>query len=170
MLRHRLGALGPCVLVLATACGGCGSDEEPATQATAPTADSTIETAGEDEGASGGDPDRPAGAADGASSPEPGDQDGSGGRAQPGGCSFDAPPGRLASDQILIELSGADCEQGRRLAEAASVGQPAGANIPVRRDGFECAPSTRERGVNVDYSCENGSEAVSFRIEWTTEP
>ena len=168
MPRDPLRSWAPCVLLLAAALGGCGGDEEPPPPVTAPVGHSTVETAGD----GGADPGAEAGRQGDGAAPDAreSEPDGSAEADAPGGCRYDAPPGRLGNDAVTIELSGTNCEQGRRLALAAAVGQPAGANIPVRRDGFKCEPSTRERGANVDYSCSKGSEAASFRIEWTAEP
>lgn len=91
------------------------------------------------------------------------------GGSDPGGCEYAAPPGRLGEGAVKIELTGTPCDEGRRLALAAALGQPAGANLPVRRDGFDCEPSTRERGVDVTYSCTKGSQSARFAISWGGE-
>ena len=90
-----------------------------------------------------------------------------GGEASAVGCEYAAPPGRLGDDAVAIELSGLSCDEGRRLAVAAALGQPAGANVRVKRDGFDCEPSTRERGADVTYSCSKGSRSARFEIVWT---
>lgn len=177
---NRLAVLGTVVLALLAGCGG--DDEQPAERVTdtgaatviqpsaetadrgAETADRGAETADRgdetsDRGASTSEASKQA-PASGADGP---DERGEGAAA----CEYTAPPGRLGERVVRIELSEIPCDEGRRLALAAAVGQPAGANIPVRRDGFRCDPSTRERGENVTYTCTNGSQSARFGIAWT---
>jgi hypothetical protein len=174
--RTRLLSLAALATV---ALAGCGDDDESApSQGSATTA--TSATAAEepketDEGASGEGSDaageRPGGGSStddpGAIDPSPPAGESPDGGGAGGACEYSAPPGRLGSRTVSIRLSGTSCEVGRRLAKAAALGQPAGANIPVAGEGFSCEPSTRERGVNVVYSCSKGSQRASFEIEWT---
>jgi hypothetical protein len=82
---------------------------------------------------------------------------------------FNAPPQRLAESRIPIELTGVPCDQGRRLAKAAALGQPAGANLALNVAGFDCEPSTKTKGANVSYVCTDGSREARFDVAWTTE-
>jgi hypothetical protein len=143
--------------VLLAACGG---DDEPS-EPTAPLTVPGTETAETTEAGGAGDVDTGARA----TTEEPA---GEGGEPAEGGeCVFRPPPERLAVSEIPIELSGVPCEQGMRLAEAAAVGQPAGANLSLSRDGFACEPSTREKGANVTYTCTKGSQEASFDVTWS---
>jgi hypothetical protein len=82
-------------------------------------------------------------------------------------CRFVAPAGRLAVGVVRIELVRTPCEQGRRLAAAVVLGQPAGANRPVARDGFRCRPSSTKPGLNVTYSCSREGRSARFRVVWS---
>lgn len=84
------------------------------------------------------------------------------------GCVFHAPEGRLGEDEITVELDGTSCEQALRLVETAAVGQPTGANLSLSRDGFDCEPSTTDKGADVTYSCANGAERAGFQIVWSS--
>jgi hypothetical protein len=78
---------------------------------------------------------------------------GSGTRAGRSGCKFVAPPGRLAVGTFPLATSGGTtCSQAKRVAQTAAVGQPAGANLALHRDGFSCTPSSRAKGANVTYT------------------
>jgi hypothetical protein len=94
--------------------------------------------------------------------------DGQGGAGT--GCVFEPPEDRLGEDQVRIELVRATCEQGLRLAQTAALGQPAGANLELTRDGFDCDPSTLEKGANVTYTCVNGAREVTFDVVWSHSP
>jgi hypothetical protein len=83
------------------------------------------------------------------------------------GCAFEPPPGRLAVDRIPVELDGVGCEDALRLVEVAAVGQPAGANLELTRDGFDCSPSTLAKGADTTYTCEDGDRSVTFHIVWS---
>lgn len=150
------GIVGAVVALLLLGCGG--EQGEPADQqtATAPGtgADATARTVPRPGGNETGADGRGAGT------------DAEGGSGSSATCEYSAPPGRLGDRGVSLVLAGTSCDQGRRLALAAALGQPAGANIPVRRDGFRCDPSTRERGVEVTYSCTRGSESAEFTIAW----
>lgn len=148
-------------LLVALSLPACGDDEEPATETAPAATDSGAEqgTTGAEQGAttSGGETGTEPEAEEG----PPAEDD-----AEPQQCVYTAPPGRLAEDVIVIELSGVDCHQGQRLAKSA-VGQPAGANLTLSRDGFECRPSTSAKGVNVTYTCTSGASEVRFDITWS---
>ena len=153
---RALAAAGAVVAALSVP--ACGDDEEAAPEITVPTTgeaateEGTTTAAERDAGeTSGGE----TGAEEQPPAPEP-EQ-----------CTYTAPPGRLAEDEIAIELSGVDCEQGQRLAKSAALGQPAGANLPVIRDGFDCQPSTRTKGANVTYTCVGEGGEVSFDVVWS---
>jgi hypothetical protein len=83
------------------------------------------------------------------------------------GCAFEPPPGRLAVDRIPVERDGVDCEDALRLVEIAAAGQPAGANLELTRDGFDCSPSTLAKGADATYTCEDGDRSVIFDIVWS---
>jgi hypothetical protein len=142
------------------AAAGCGDDEPGATDASP-----RVEGTSAADAAPG-----PGGATDGES---PG---GNGETTEPQGgegseaCTFEAPPGRLGVADVPVELSGVTCEQGRRLVQTAAVGQPAGANLSLSRDGFDCRPSTREKGATVTYTCARGPQRASFEIVWSAAP
>jgi hypothetical protein len=80
---------------------------------------------------------------------------------------FEPPAGRLAVDRIPVELDGTTCPEALRLVEAAAVGQPAGANLELTRDGFRCTPSTLEKGANVTYTCASGAREAMFDVVWS---
>jgi hypothetical protein len=86
----------------------------------------------------------------------------------PGECIFEAPPGRLAEERIVVELEGIGCAEGRRLARAAALGQPAGANLEFDAAGFRCRPSTPRKGANVTYSCESDAGRATFDVVWSS--
>ncbi len=161
-------ALGTGLLLLLAA--GCGGTDEQGAAREAPTGQTTGRATAPE--ARGGQPaakpqERPRAGGNGAPSPQAhGEAAGGNG---PGGCEYTAPPGRLGEGAVKIELTGASCDERRRLALAAALGQPAGANLPVRRDGFDCEPSTRERGVDVTYSCTKASQRARFAISWGGE-
>lgn len=67
-----------------------------------------------------------------------------------------------------MELDGIGCAQGRRLARAAALGQPAGANLTFDVGGFACEPSTLRKGENVRYSCAGEAGEASFDVVWTS--
>lgn len=183
-MRGSRGAHLLIASLVALALAGCGADDAPEpAQGTGPdgTAGTTAgETApggatgtgGDGPGAGGESGAAPAadgsvGDADSLDPSPPGAGEPPKGGGTGGVCEYGAPPGRLGNRTVSIELAGASCATGRRLARAAALGQPAGANIPVSSQGFRCVPSTRERGVNVVYSCSNGPQRASFEIEWT---
>lgn len=89
--------------------------------------------------------------------------------AMPEECAFEAPPGRLAEERVVVELSGIPCDQGIALARAGALGQPAGANLAFQRDDFRCEPSTAEKGANVTYRCTGDGGAASFEVLWSAE-
>jgi hypothetical protein len=151
-----------CAALATLALPACGDDdEEPAGETAAP---ATTETGGEPGGVeTAGPPTTSPTVGDTATAPEAEEQPPAG----PEQCTYTAPPGRLAEDEIAIELSGVDCEQGQRLAKSAALGQPAGANLTVSRDGFECRPSTSTKGANVTYTCTGGAGEVSFDVVWS---
>jgi len=68
---------------------------------------------------------------------------------------------------VTIELTRLPCPEGKRLAQAAAVGQPAGANLVVRKDGFKCTPSSMRKGENVRYACARGGQRAAFRVVWS---
>lgn len=150
----------------ALALTGCGGDEpqgRPGQDASAPAAGRPAP--GPEEGAQ--EPPRGerqpresgrAGSAGGPPSPGP---------AGAGGCAYQAPPGRLSEERVALELRGVSCDQAVALARAATLGQPAGANLTIARDGFECEPSSREPGENVTYICSGEAGRVSFRVVWS---
>ena len=145
----------PRLLPLLLAClvlAACGDDEETAAPATTETGaeEGTVTTV-----------ERPTTATSGETTTEAEEQ------PEPQQCIYTAPPGRLAEDEIVIELSGVDCDQGQRLAMSAALGQPAGANLTLTRDGFECRPSTATKGANVTYTCTSGGDEVSFDVTWS---
>lgn len=152
------GAAGLAVLLAVVLLAACGGGDE---RAAAPPAELPAPTEGApppmESAPTGGE--QAADREDGEANSEAG----GGGAA----CVFHAPPGRLAEDAIAIELSDVPCEQGMRLAEAAAVGQPAGANLTVSRDGFECEPSSAEKGANVTYTCAGDAGEVTFDVAWT---
>ena len=157
-----LGLLGAACALTGTACGDA---PEPPEADTAGTADARVQADGGEEARS-----RPEARGTG-SARNPTDSS-PGARARPprpAACEFEPPPGRLAVDRIPAEVDGTSCEQALRLVETAAVGQPAGANLELARDGFECAPSTTEKGADVTYECVRGSQEVSFTVTWSGE-
>lgn len=82
-------------------------------------------------------------------------------------CEYVAPPGRLARRTVHVSVAGLSCPEGKRLALAAAMGQPAGANLVIRPKGFRCLPSTRRRGANVAYTCKRDKKQARFRIVWS---
>lgn len=172
--KRRSGVrFGLAVAAVAVVFAGCGGgDEHAAVPAPASTTDAATTKSEDRPSASAESTVEPP--ADAASPAGPG-ADGERGRESPTAtaapaCRYRAPPGRLAEDVVPIQLAAATCDEGTRLAMAAALGQPAGANITVRRDGFLCEPSTEDRGRNVLYSCMKGAQRVSFPIEWSAEP
>ncbi len=145
MQRHMTAALA--VAIAALAVTACGADEQ-----TSPSA----ERSGDSQ-----QPERPAQRDEDAA--EPGDE----AEDEPARCTFEAPPGRLAEDSVVLELDGVSCEEGMRAARAAALGQPAGANLVVRSGGFECEPSTLEKGVNVTYTCSGDAGEATFDVVWS---
>lgn len=91
------------------------------------------------------------------------------GRADDGrsDCRYVAPPGRLALRNVLVSVGGLSCAEGKRLALAAAMGQPAGANLVIRTKGFRCLPSTTRKGANVAYTCKRDKKQARFRIVWS---
>lgn len=165
----------PFVVALAAAAllASCGDDEEPVEEAAPDGPPPAVETDGagedrarvDDQGTREGD-----GAEPPEEEPSPGDEDASEPGTGRAGCSFSAPPGRLAQRDVAIELDGVACQEGTALAKAAALGQPAGANLTLSRDGFDCEPSTREKGANVTYTCTRAGDAVSFDVVWSAGP
>lgn len=143
--------------VAVIALGACGDDDEAADTTTAPQQTGTAETGAATE-------DTAATATETQEDQQPAEQP-----AEPEECVYVAPEGRLAEGEIVIELSGVDCDQGRSLARAAALGQPAGANLTIDRDGFHCVPSTAAKGANVTYSCTMGSAEATFDVVWSTQ-
>jgi hypothetical protein len=70
-------------------------------------------------------------------------------------------------DRIPVELDGVDCDDALRLVEVAALGQPAGANLELTRDGFDCSPSTLAKGANATYTCEDRDRTVTFDVVWS---
>ena len=163
------------VAAVAAVLAGCGGGDGRAPAPAAPSTTATDAAPTKSEDRSSAAPESTVEApADAATSAGPG-ADGERGRESPTAaaapaCRYRAPAGRLAEDVVPIQLAATTCDEGTRLAMAAALGQPAGANITVRRDGFLCEPSTEERGRNVVYSCVKGAQRVSFPIEWSAEP
>jgi hypothetical protein len=148
-------------MVLAS-CGGGGHDEGPAA-----TPEPTRKAAGPDEqgsrsgAASGGDEGGSRGDGPAAETPAP---DGS---AAGGACVFAAPEGRLARDEVTIELDGVACAEAIPLAKAAALGQPAGANLTIESRGYACEPSTKAKGENVTYACTGPAGEAGFEVVWS---
>ena len=179
---RRFGLLAAIALL---GLGGCGGSDKPAESGApaggAGTSTSTSTQAPADRAAPTGSPGRDdEGRASGAARGSKRDASGGaesaavGGSTRdraaagaPGACRFNAPPGRLAVRQVKIELTRLPCPDGQRLAQAAAVGQPAGANLVVRKDGFECAPSSTRKGANVRYACARDGQRVAFRVVWS---
>lgn len=158
-------ALSTCAAAIAA----CGEDPQ-APEPPAPLERKTADGAPGDRAAPDESPTTNAGADEGATDGEAGGAPSVAGEADEGApteCAFEAPPGRLAQDRILLELAGVDCDQGRSLARAAALGQPAGANLALTVDGFDCEPSTRTKGANVTYICTAGTGEVSFAVVWS---
>lgn len=152
-------------MAVAALLAGCGEDAEPS----GPVAPVREPPGGERDaatprsGAGGGDP-APGAEAD---SPPRGREPSAPPPTTPASCLFRAPEGRLAEAEVTIALDGVVCEEAVPLAKAAALGQPAGANLTLTRDGFRCTPSTAQKGVNVTYTCIRGPEAASFEVLWT---
>lgn len=140
---------------------GCGGDDESAEQRAEGPAPSAPSDRGDDAGEE--EPPEPEGDVE----VEPPNRDEGDDGAAGAGCVFEAPPGRLGEDAIEIELAGPSCEEAMRLAQAAAVGQPAGANLTVARDGYDCEPSTAEKGANVTYVCTGAGGKASFEVIWS---
>lgn len=151
------------VMVAALLAAGCGRDEEPSDPAVLES-----EPPERAEGATAPRPETREEAAPG----EPlerrrGDARPPASREGPVVCSYTAPEGRLAEPRLTIALDGVACDEAVPLAKAAALGQPAGANLTLSRDGFRCEPSTAEKGVNTTYTCVRGSNEASFEVLWT---
>lgn len=159
--RRVVAAVG--ALAMAFAVGSCGDDDEGAEPtATPPTQqEQAAPGGGEREGAEEEEQTTTAGETERVETFE--DET----AVEDGACTYRAPPGRLAEDEIVVSPVGVDCDQGRSLARAVSLGQPAGANLVITKDGFECEPSTRARGANVTYTCTRGAARVSFDVVWS---
>lgn len=146
--------------------GGCGEDsaeQAPAGQA----GDRTQREGRASDGRAG---DRAERDGDGpAREDSPGEEKPGAREAGPEECAFEAPPGRLADEHVVVELSGIPCDQGIALARAGALGQPAGANLVFERDGFWCEPSTQEKGANATYSCIGDGGEASFEVVWSGE-
>jgi hypothetical protein len=166
---HVRDGLGRIVSGLVLACaalalGGC-ADEGSGEAETSGATTTASPAAGDRPAPRAGDATEPGARGEGAGG-EPADA-AAGEQARDDGCRFEAPPGRLGERTVTVELTSVSCREGTRLARAAALGQPAGANIPVEHDGFRCEPSTRERGVDVTYTCSQGPRRASFRISWS---
>lgn len=156
----RTGAAA--ALAAATVLAACGGDQpdDPAApppergEAPARTSEEATEAGG-----GGGAPE--SGRGRGAQAPGP---DGVHG---PERCVFTAPEGRLARAEVAIELDGVSCAEATPLARAAALGQPAGANLTIESRGFECEPSSADKGANVRYTCTGGSGSASFDVVWS---
>lgn len=162
LLVPALGLLGAVCALTGAACGDAPGRPEPDTADTADARtrpDSGEESRGRPEARGAGSARNPTDASRTARARPPG----------PAACAFEPPPGRLAVDRIPAEVDGTSCEQALRLIETAAVGQPAGANLELARDGFECTPSTVEKGADVTYDCVRGSQEVSFEVTWSGE-
>ena len=157
------------LLFLSASCGGSGERDKRDGQAPgAPTAGAE---GGHDPG--GRQPDASEGGGEGddrssgtASRPTRRDEAGEG-RGAGSGCTYLAPPERLGVRKVAIDLTGMSCPEAKRLALAAAMGQPAGANLTIEPNGFECKPSTARKGTNVVYSCMRGGKRASFKIAWS---
>jgi hypothetical protein len=156
---RALAAVG--AVLAALTLPACGDDDEAAEETAAPTTGETTTEQGATTAADGDATETSGGETEAEEQPP---------APEPEQCTYTAPPGRLAEDEIAIELSGVDCEQGQRLAKSAALGQPAGANLTVSRDGFECQPSTRTKGANVTYTCSGEGGEVSFDVVWSDQP
>jgi hypothetical protein len=161
-VRRRGAPAAALVAALAlAACGGDAGTEtaappEPAEEASAPREQGAEDAA---DGGADGEADLPA-----EDRPAP---SGSSGSAAGAGCAFTAPPGRLARDEVAIELDDVACEDAVPLARAAALGQPAGANLAIERRGFTCEPSTKAKGENVTYTCTGPAGSATFEVAWT---
>jgi hypothetical protein len=163
--RLRAVAVAIALAALAGAAAGCGNDSEAPASTTAPTSDRVEPGGGEGAGSqTEGDRDLNR---DRATEPETADEPDASGDGE---CVFEAPPGRLAQERIVVELAGIGCDVGRQLALAAAVGQPAGANLDIEVGAFDCRPSTSRKGVNVTYTCAGERGEASFDVVWSSEP
>lgn len=153
-------AAGAACALAGAGCGAPAEEPETAAQRTSPAAEQTVpaRSGKEDGGARGAEKGRGGGASPAGAPPVP---------DRRRGCAFEPPPGRLAVDRIPVELDGVDCDDALRLVEVAAVGQPAGANLELTRDGFDCSPSTLAKGANATYTCEDGDRSVTFDVVWS---
>lgn len=150
------------LLWVAAALAACGGEDGagPASEPQPPTDEAT--------------PEAPGGRPGGEAAPGPGDRERQpeGGEPEPPdtsprGCAFTAPEGRLAEATVAIDLDGVPCGLGTRLARAAALGQPAGANLTIDTGGYRCVPSTARKGANVTYTCSGDAGSARFDVVWS---
>jgi hypothetical protein len=173
--RPRAVAVAIALAALAGTAAGCGDDSDPPTSPAPVESENGDRDAGERARGDRGTDDRPGRERPAAGSSAPPSDDRQMESEPPpnasnahGECIFEAPPGRLAEERIVVELEGIGCEQGRRLARAVALGQPAGANLEFDAAGFRCRPSTPRKGANVTYSCEGEAGRATFDVVWSS--